>query len=81
MSRPPSTATKLIALTRKQTPTPAKPRRIPATDGPRIRDALKRLELSAIAFGSVSRPTIRYVSCWRDGASSTRIAPFTNAIA
>ena len=52
----------------------------PASDGPKMRDALKRLELSAIAFGSASRPTILYVSCWRDGTSSTRTSPFRNAI-
>jgi hypothetical protein len=57
-SRPISTARKLTALTMKQTPTPAKPRMMPASDGPKMRDALKRLELSAIAFGSASRPTI-----------------------
>ena len=55
-SRPSSTARKLIALTMKQTPTPAKPRMMPASDGPKMRDALKRLELSAIAFGSVVAP-------------------------
>src|SRR5438067_2286843 len=51
-SSPTSTARKLTALTTKHTPTPAKPRMIPASEGPKMRDALKRLELSATAFGS-----------------------------
>jgi len=53
---------------------------MPAAAGPKIRDALKRLELSAIAFGNSLRPTIRYVSCWRDGTSSTSTSPLRNAI-
>ena len=53
---------------------------MPAIAGPKIRDALKSVELSAIAFGRSSRPTIRYVSCWRDGTSSTSTVPLMKAI-
>jgi hypothetical protein len=43
----------------------------PPSAGPAMRAMLNRLELSAIAFGSSSRPTIWNVSDWRAGASST----------
>ena len=43
--------------------------------GPTTRAALNRLELSATAFGSSSRPTISKVSAWRAGASSTSTVP------
>ena len=46
-----------------------------------MREALKRLELSATAFGSSAGPTIRYVSAWRAGASSTCTEPWSAAIA
>jgi hypothetical protein len=32
---------------------------IPASEGPKMRDALNKLALSAIAFGNASRPTMR----------------------
>ena len=60
-------------------PAPAT-RMTPAMAGPKIREALKSVELSAIAFGRSSRPTIRYVSCWRDGTSSTSTVPLMKAI-
>ena len=57
-SNPIRTARKLTELTRKQMPAPAT-RMTPATAGPKMRDALNSVELSAIAFGRSSRPTIR----------------------
>jgi hypothetical protein len=57
-SRPPSTATKLSVLTAKHQPDPNAAIRMPASAGPKMRAVLNRLELSAIAFGSSSRPTI-----------------------
>ncbi len=53
---------------------------MPARAGPHTREALKTLELSATAFCSSARPTMRYVSCWRAGASSTWTVPPRNAI-
>ena len=50
-----STARKLTAFTTKQNPTPATAIVIPASAGPITREALKRPELSATAFGSSSR--------------------------
>jgi hypothetical protein len=52
------TATKLTALSAKQAPTPTDAIRTPAIPGPTMREALKMLVLSAIAFGSSRRPTI-----------------------
>jgi len=46
-------------LNAKQKPTPAAAMITPPRAGPKMREALKRLELSAIAFGSSLRPTIR----------------------
>ena len=45
-----------------------------------MRAVLKRLELSAIAFGSSARPTIWNVRFWRDGASKTSAVPVSTAI-
>ena len=42
----------------KHQPTPAAATTTPPTAGPTTRAALNRLELSATAFGSSSRPTI-----------------------
>ena len=50
---------------------PAKAR----STGPTTRPALKSEALSAIAFGSSSRPTSWYVSACRFGASKTSAAP------
>ncbi len=57
-SRAASTATKLTALTAKQAPTPTEAISRPAIPGPTMREALKTLVFSAIAFGSSARPTI-----------------------
>ena len=46
-----------------------------------MRAVLKRLELSAIAFGSSSRPTSWNVRFWRDGRSKTSAMPVSAAIA
>ena len=59
----------------KQAPTPTAATITPPAAGPTTRAALKRLELSAIALGSSSRPTIWNVSACRAGASSTRTMP------
>ncbi len=67
-----STARKLIALIRKQTPTPKAAMMTPASAGPITREPLKRLAFSATAFGSSWRPTIWNVSACRPGASKTR---------
>ena len=50
-------------------PTPAVAMSSPAMAGPKMRDALKRLELSAIALGSSGLPTIWMVNAWRTGVS------------
>ena len=52
-----STAMNETALNMKHQPTPTTAIRTPPSAGPTARAALKRLELSAIAFGSSSRPT------------------------
>src|SRR4029453_13484122 len=57
-----STARKLTVLSAKQTATPKAATITPAAAGPTTREALKRLALSAPAFGSSSRPTI-----WKGG--------------
>src|SRR3954463_13426673 len=54
-----STARKLTALTAKQAPTPAAAITTPPIAGPTTREALKRLAVSATAFGSSSLPTGR----------------------
>ena len=70
---------KLNVLTRKQAPTPAVAMTTPAIAGPITREALRRPELRATAFGSSLRPTISKVRDWRPGASSTRATPPTAA--
>ena len=55
----------------KHQPTPTAAITTPASAGPRIRAVLNRLELSAIAFGSSSRPTSWIVRFWRAGRSNT----------
>ena len=80
-SRLASTARKLIELIAKHQPDPTAAISTPASAGPKIRAVLKRLELSAIAFGSSSRPTIWNVRFCRDGASKTRAVPVSAAIA
>ena len=75
------TARKLTALAAKHHPTPTAAMTTPPSAGPAMRAMLNRLELSAIAFGSSSRPTIRNVSDWRAGASSTSAVPLRAAIA
>ena len=57
-SRLASTARKLTAFATKQKPSPIAAITMPPSAGPNTRDALKRLELSAIAFGSsAGRPS------------------------
>ena len=56
-------------------PTPVVAMRTPAIAGPKTREALNRLELSAIALGSSERPTIWMVNACRTGVSTMRIAP------
>ena len=73
------TATKLTALSRKQAPTPTEAISTPAIPGPTMRDALKTLVLSAIAFGSSARPTSWYTSAWRPGESKTWAIPAKRA--
>ena len=68
-------------LIAKHQPAPTAAIRTPANAGPKIRAMLKRLELSATAFGSSSRPTIWKVRFWRDGASKTSAVPVKAAIA
>ena len=58
-SRLASTARKLTAFATKQKPSPIAAITRPPSAGPITREALKRLELSAIAFGSSAGPTIR----------------------
>ena len=62
-------------------PTPKAAIRIPAIAGPTTRDALKRLELRATAFGSSRSPTIWKVSVCRPGASNTSATPESAASA
>ncbi len=64
----------------KHDATPTAPITTPASAGPAIRARLTRLELSATAFGSSSRPTIWKVSDCLAGASSTRTDPMPAAI-
>ena len=63
----------------KHQPTPNAAISTPPSAGPITRPALKSDELSAIAFGSSSRPTSRKVKAWRFGASKTSAAPPQNA--
>ena len=80
-SNPASTATKLTVLIANAQPAPHAAMMSPASAGPKMRAVLNRLELSAIAFGSSSRPTIWKVRFWRDGASKTSAVPESAAIA
>ncbi len=64
---------------RKQIPTPVVAISTPAIAGPKIREALKRLELSAIALGSSERPTIWMVKAWRTGVSRMSTDPLAVA--
>ena len=75
-----STARKLTAFDAKHQPTPTAAITMPPSAGPAMRAMLKRLELSATAFGSSSRPTIWNVRDWRAGASSTSAVPISAAI-
>ena len=80
-SSPAITARKLAALAAKHQPTPTAAMTSPPMPGPKIRDALNRLELRATAFESSRRPTMRNVSACRAGPSRTMIVPLTAAIA
>ena len=51
----------------------------PPIPGPTIREALKMLELSAIALGSSARPTISMVNACRAGVSKTSTVPYAAA--
>ena len=79
--RPASTARKLTVLIAKHQPAPTAAISTPARAGPKIRAVLNRLELSATAFGSSSRPTIWNVRFCREGASNTSAVPVSAAIA
>ena len=74
-----STARNETALIAKHAPTPTAAMIAPAIAGPTTREALKRLALSATAFGSSSRPTIWNVSECRLGASRTSPTPPASA--
>ena len=68
-------------LIAKHQPVPTTAITTPAIAGPKMRARLKRLELSATAFGNSSLPTIWNVRFWRDGASNTIAVPVSAAIA
>ena len=78
---PASTARKLALLIAKHHPAPAAASTTPASAGPKMRAVLNMLELSAIAFGSSSRPTSCIVRFWRAGRSKTTARPVSIAIA
>ena len=70
-----TTATKLAALMRKQTPSPTVAIRIPATAGPIMRATLTSTELRLTALRRCSGPTISSMNDWRDGFSNALLRP------
>ena len=70
-----TTATKLAALTRKQTPSPTVAMRIPATAGPIARATLTSTELRLTALRRCSAPTSSIMNDWRAGFSKALLRP------
>ena len=62
-------------LSRKTGPVPISDRAMPASAGPMMRAELKIAELSEIAFGSRSGPTISEANAWRVGLSIALTVP------
>ena len=71
----PTTAMKLAALIRKQTPSPTVAIKIPATAGPIMRAVLARTELRLTALRRCSGPTISSMNDWRAGFSNALFRP------
>ena len=70
-----TTATKLNAFRKKQTPTPAATMRMPATAGPTARAALTMVELRLTALRTFSPPTISRTNDCRAGFSKVLFSP------
>ncbi len=70
-----TTATKLAALQRKQTPVPTVAIRMPATAGPIARATLTSTELRLTALRRCSGPTISSMNDWRAGFSNALLRP------
>ncbi len=70
-----TTATKLPALTRKQTPSPTLAIRIPATAGPTVRATLTSTEFRLTAFRRCSGPTSSIMNDCRAGFSNALLRP------
>ena len=66
-------------MNRKQSGTPSRAIRTPASDGPTTAAPFHIEEFSAIAFIRSSRPTISIANACRVGMSTTWIAPQTSA--
>ena len=69
------TATKLAALTRKQTPSPTLAMSRPATAGPTVRATLTSTELRLTALRRCLEPTISIMNDWRAGFSKALLRP------
>ena len=79
LSREYTTAAKLTALTRKQTPTPTVAMRMPATAGPTARAAFTSTEFSVTALRRSRWPTISRTNAWRAGFSKALFSPSSSA--
>ncbi len=74
-----TTATKLAALARKQTPSPTAAMRIPAIAGPTARAALLVTEFKVTALRTSEGPTISRTKACREGFSKVLFRPSTTA--